>query len=269
MPPQFNPFNGVQVSLFDATFWTQETAKAIRTRIDTTLYSQGVISGLTVAESSTNPGTVYVTSGIGYDPNGEKINIPFIQDQVSYNGAKLSNVSASYYVIARYIQGNDGTMGLDVNGACNFRHLTDSFQTAILKIGTDSTGVNDIILTKATSTGAGIALSFDTTQRQTFYARYAALGTATASIIVGGSITSLLGGSFQNVFAGPGGSSTVGGACFFSQVLGISDIKTQGDFINTTAGKGHIFTSVDGTKRARIFLQNDGTLRVDSLNYTL
>lgn len=279
---RFTPFSGMQVSLQDLTFWNYETADAIRLRINSDLYNPGVVNGLTIFESSSRAGTAAFTSGVAYDTSGERISPAVLRDQITYSSALLNDASI-YQIALRYTELTDGTYGLDVDGASQGRHLIDSFNVIVAKQGVDSLQSADVVLAKAFSASAGASLIFDSNVRNVFSAKYAATGTnlqvpnvavggnltVGGSIVVGGCITSLLGGSFLSMFVGDMGLRVTGVACFWRPINGFSDIKTSGDFYCTTAGKGTIVTSPDGTKQARLGLGNDGFPSFTTLNYTL
>lgn len=266
---RFSPFSGVQVSLFDATYWTSETADAIRQRINSDLYNPGVVNGLTVFASGTQSGLIAYTAGVAYDINGERIGVTSLQDRISYNGSAL-NTTDTYQVALQYTEGNDGTYGLDVDGLSAARHVTDSFRTRIIKVGTDSLPSDAFILSRVYSTVVGGTLIVDSTTRDTFSAKYGSGGSGSGNTgnLVVSSITAS-GASFSYLFVNNSGMAVTGVACFFKAVRGMSDIRSLGDFYADTAGKGLILTSPDGTKRARFMLSNDGFVAQEPLNYTI
>ena len=176
-----NFFSGQQISLFDACYWSDTAGDAIRQRINSDLYFPGAVSGLTVYGSVAHLGYAVVGIGTGYDANGERIRVPSILDPIGYNGVELNNTAATYQIVARYLEGSDGTYGLDINGACQVRHITDSYQIVTLKSGTDSAGANDIVLAGVTATVPGGSLIFDTVPRDIFSAKYFAGGSASSS----------------------------------------------------------------------------------------
>lgn len=228
---RLNPFSGMQVTLFDATFSAVETANAVKQRINSDLYNSGVVNGLTVFESSTRTGTVAFTQGVAYDPNGERIGALTLSDQVTYSGSLL-NDTAVYQVALRYFDGSDGTSGLDVNGVSNFRHITEQFSTIVAKQGVDTFGANDVVLAQVFSSSPGASLIFNSAVRSIFSAKFNAGNTG-----------------FQGANVALGGSLIVAGCATF--LLGM------------------VVYSLDGTKQARVRLDNNGYLAIEPLNYTL
>lgn len=260
---RLNVFDGMKVSLFDLTFSTVETTSGIRQRISD-LYNYGIINGLTIFSSSTSGGTVAVTPGTAYDTNGERIYTANLQDLLRYSGSNLNSAVANYTVVARYNEGNDGTSGLNVAGASNFRHITDDFSIVVLKSGVDTLQSADVRLGGIITTLVGSTLIVDSNVRDTFSSKFqASLNISTTGLNVTGLLT--VGGtaSFATTvnFNGP--------AIFNSTLTATSNITTAGDFINSTAGKGLIVLSPDGTKQARIGIDNSGFVAIDTLNYTL
>ena len=253
---RLNPFLGQTVSLFDACFSTVETASAVRQRISD-LYNHGVISGLTVGESSTYSGQAYATLGTAYDPQGDRVRVDTLQDGLKYNGANLNAVVASYIVVARYVEGNDGTSGLDVDGASNFRHLMDSYTLNVLKSGTDVLGDNDTRLGGLEVTLVGSTLILDSSVRDTFSSKFdSSLNVQANNLYIPGTL--LVGGT----------STFVGTVTFESTFNGESNFKTDGDFICNEQGKGLICSSPDNTKTARIGIDDSGVLSFQPLNYS-
>lgn len=268
---RLNPFSGMNVSLFDLTFSAIEAANAVKHRINSDLYNKGVVNGLTVFASGTEDGAIAVTSGVAYDPDGERISVPVLQDRLRYSGSLLRDSVATYRVVARYVQGNDGTLGVDVDGNSQFRHLMDSFSIAVLKSGADSIQTNDVSLASIVTTVVGGSMIFDSTIKDTFSAKFAVSGTdlSAADLTIVGEFITTNGASMNRLFIGAGGLSVASGATFYRQLVGMSDIRAYGDIETLTPGKGLVLTSPDGTKRARIMLDNTGVLTQDSLNYTL
>ncbi len=254
---RLSPFSGMQVSLFDLTFSSDETASAVKQRISD-LFDRGAVAGLTVGESGTFPGEAFVTLGTAYDPNGERIRVPVIQDGLKSQGLALNADVATYTVVARYVQGNDGQSGLDVDGNSQFRHLTDDFSIVVLKGGVDSLGDDDVRLSGVETTIVGGTLIIDSNIRDIFNATFNnGFDFTVSNLVVPGTMI-------------VGGTATFQSAVIFeARVDALSDIHCDGDFIADTASKGVIVTSPDGTKTGRMGIDNDGFLAVEPLNYTL
>lgn len=135
----------MQVSLFDMTFSSiAATANELKNRtVDH--FSAGVVNGLTVYTDADH-NHVAVSPGVAYDPTGERIYVPSIVSGIGYNNANLNASAASFTLVARYQEVNDGTTGIDPDGICQFRHLIDSYSLLALKTGVDSVAANDVRL---------------------------------------------------------------------------------------------------------------------------
>lgn len=229
---RLNPFSGMQVTLFDASFSAVETANAIKQRINGDLYNPGVVNGLTVFESGSRAGTVAFTPGVAYDMHGERIGPRALVDRVTYSGSLLNDTSV-YQVALKYNDGNDGTSGLDADGVSNFRHVTESFSVLVAKEGADTLDPAAVLLTNVYSSAPGASLIFDRNARSAFSAKYSAgnpMGSGDGPVVLNSSLY-------------------VGGCATF--LLGI------------------IVYSPDTSKQARIGIDNDGFIAITPLNYVL
>lgn len=231
---RLNPFNGLQISLFDASYWTYSAGDMSRQRINSDLYFPGPISGLSVYPSLTT-GYVAVTPGTAYDINGERISLLSTQDLIGYNSAKFSNVAGTYKIVGRYSEGNDGTYGVDINGACQIRHITDTFQIVTLKTGLDIVGPNDVILAGVITTIQGGSLIMDPGPRSIFGSKFPATGTGpsvalgqvlSGDLSVGGSI------SVGNNLTVTANETITGGLTVAGTITGVNETLTGNLTVN-------------------------------------
>lgn len=161
---RLNPFNGLEISLQDASYWTIETTNAVKQRMSDWC-SPGVVNGLTVFSSGTQAGKAAFTLGVAYDSNGERIAPATLTDNIAYGQAAL-NTASTYKIALRFSDGNDGTSGIGVDGSSNFRHITDSYSVVVAKTGADTLQSSDVILAQVYSTVNGGTLIIDRTVRQ-------------------------------------------------------------------------------------------------------
>ena len=250
-----NWYSGQTISQFDLCFFSDTAVdQNVRDRF-VDLYDQGIVTGLTVGTSGTygvNGGRPFLTLGTAYDPNGQRIRVPVLQDGIQYGGAPLNSAVADYTMVLRYVEGHDGTSGLDVDGVSNFRHLLDSYSVNILKTGVDTLGNNDVRVQGIKTTLVGSTLIFDSAVRDTLAARFSNVDFDTTNNLV-------INGDFL-----VGGTTT-----FVSVVNALSDIHIDGNVYYDTPGLGPIVRSPDNSKIAMLGIGDDGYISLLPLNYTL
>lgn len=166
MTTRVNWFEGMEVSVFDMTFSSiAATANEMKFRVSD-LFTPGVVNGLSVYG---DPDGVHaaVSAGTAYDTIGERINVPSAVLGIGYHNANLNINAASYTIIARYAEINDGTAGIAPDGTSNFNHILDWYQILALKNGTDSVGTNDVRLGVASVSVPGATFIIYNTPRDT------------------------------------------------------------------------------------------------------
>lgn len=166
MASRTNFFDAMVVSTFDATNSQIALGLGMKNRVSD-YFSPGVVNGLTVFSDSNDGNHVAVSLGTAYRNDGERINVPVAVRGIGYNNANLNAVAANYTVVVRYVEANDGTTGIDLNGTSNFRHILDSYSLNVLKNGTDTLLSNDVRLSGVLVTAPGSSFIFDNTVRDT------------------------------------------------------------------------------------------------------
>ena len=240
---RLKPYEGQRVSVADLSHSQIALANGIANRIKD-LWNAGVATGLTVFESNTTSRTLAVTLGSAYNANGERVRADQLQDLIKYEGALLNAAAGTYYVNARYSESHDAISVLDVDGTCQYPHIIDSYSLKVLKSGVETEPSTDIRLSDVIVTAPGSTLIFETANRDEMSLKNIDYDKGIGSLVIRNTLE-------------------VG-----STIEAVSNISTQGDFVNTTSGKGLIVLSPDGSKKARVGIDDSGFLGIEPLNYS-
>ena len=154
-------FEGMEVSVFDMTFSQIALSGGTKERVSD-YFSKGVVDGLTAFTDTAHSGHITVVAGVAYNPDGERINVLSNVTNIGYASAAMNLIAATYTVVGRYVEGNDGTSGLEPDGTSHYRHVLDSYSINVLKSGVDSIEANDVRLSGVYVTTPGGSFIFDT-----------------------------------------------------------------------------------------------------------
>lgn len=167
MSQRTNFYEGMEVSAHDMS-WSQLALSGSLTNRFADFYNYGCVSGLLVSTDPVSTGRLAVSAGAAYDPLGERINVSSNQSYIGYRDENVNASIGTYTVVGRYVEGNDGIAGIDVDGISQFNHIHDSFSINVLKSGTDTVQTNDVVLSDVIVTLPG----------STFIVNYATRNTA-------------------------------------------------------------------------------------------
>lgn len=231
-------FEGMQVSVHDATHSQIALASAIKNRI-TDYYTKGVIDGLTVYTDNTDFQHVVVGTGVAYDPDGERIYVPNIVRGIGYQDAPVNVGVNTFTVVARYVEGNDQTTGIEPDGTCHFRHVLDSYQIAVLKNTVDPLLANDIRLAGLYVSTPGGTFIFDVNTRDI------------AEAVLGGSGGSSSSGSSAGVTRYANSQTAIASQVLFnlpfSYQVGASSLDVYRNGIKQLIGAGNDYLETTST----------------------
>ena len=166
MSARTNWYDGQRVFADALTYSQNAIISSVKNKVTDFFSVPGIITGLTLAGNNLR-GTAEVSAGAAYDGNGERVSVLNGVTNIFYNGLSLNASTGTYKVVAQYAEGNDGIVGINLDGLCVFLHIMDRYNLVVKKVGTDTvSATTDVVLGQLTVALTYGSMTYSGTPRQ-------------------------------------------------------------------------------------------------------